>query len=216
MRHLPKPFISQLDTIRNKYPQSQGKENQPNNSHTLNKKPKTAKEEIFQFCEMVKQLQPAALKTVDLEDLEQLEEVLAASLRTVAEVRQRKVEKKSKKLKFGEVVVREYKRVLDGGGTVPDDNGPTLGLDWKSVKQLRRRLSSFEELRSQGRVEREKYMEKGYLPPVKRVNILAKNGTAKETMHQKILENVQIKKNRKETITCRQGIEISNLPVTPI
>ena len=226
MRHIPKQFISKLNGMRSnnnnlgrEEKNSKDFKNKENveNMGTNNQSGKTAREEVIGISLMVEEMsKPVILKTLTVEDLENLQDVLENCLESVKKVKERKIQNKSKKIQFTEVQVKEFSRAVDGGGTVPDDNGPTLGLDWNHVKVLRRRLSSFEQLRSNNRVDREQYMQKGYIPPIKRANILQKNGASTEVMNRNVMKNLEIKKNRKESVNCQQALHLSGLPVNPL
>jgi len=100
----------------------------------------------------------------------------------------------SRRCSFGEVQVREYDIVLSGGGGIPSEGGPPLGLGWQVIKQSQTSLANFEQARIGVRSPREVYMSEGYLSARQRSRILKQVGHSKKEIKRaaKRVEEVQL------------------------
>eukprot|EP00741_Cyanophora_paradoxa_P007744 tig00001206_g7492.t1 len=112
----------------------------------------------------------------------------------------------AKQTRFGQVEIREYRRTLSGGGGVPDDTGPSVGLDWEWENESVHQLSPFERARQITRVTREEYMNRGFMPADERRRILLENGHKSTALEREIRDLHDLKIKRQESVESPSGI----------
>ncbi len=82
------------------------------------------------------------------------------------------------KIKFGHVVIRCHARELWGGGGVPADDGPPLGLGWDVASESTQSVDAYESLRRHTRSPKDAYCVFGFLDATRRLSMLLQTGTS--------------------------------------
>eukprot|EP00658_Telonema_sp_P-2_P022801 TRINITY_DN19125_c0_g1_i2.p1 TRINITY_DN19125_c0_g1~~TRINITY_DN19125_c0_g1_i2.p1 ORF type:complete len:281 (-),score=47.10 TRINITY_DN19125_c0_g1_i2:9-851(-) len=104
---------------------------------------------------------------------------------------------------FGGVEIREYNIVMSGGGGIPSEGGPPLGLGWDVVNESSVSLAEFEQARIGVRSPREVYMSEGYLSSRQRSRILKQVGHSKKEIKKAAKKVEEVVTGRWELNTVR-------------
>eukprot|EP00008_Paramoeba_atlantica_P000758 CAMPEP_0201503896 /NCGR_PEP_ID=MMETSP0151_2-20130828/84915_1 /ASSEMBLY_ACC=CAM_ASM_000257 /TAXON_ID=200890 /ORGANISM="Paramoeba atlantica, Strain 621/1 / CCAP 1560/9" /LENGTH=248 /DNA_ID=CAMNT_0047897595 /DNA_START=468 /DNA_END=1215 /DNA_ORIENTATION=+ len=104
--------------------------------------------------------------------------------------------KKKNDVKFGFVEVREFQRQGGGGGAVPHDGGPTLGLGWGLVKNHHTDVDAFERQKEERKMSAQQFSS---IPFDQRVSILRQAGTPDHTLQSESEDNSRVLHLRHET-----------------
>ena len=112
-------------------------------------------------------------------------------------------------VRFSHVTIRTHSMELWGGGGVPADEGPPLGLSWEVVGERHVCLDEFEGEREQQRTPKDAYCCVGCVEPSKRAEMLRRCGsTAKQmrTVKQVRVNAASILRGSTETLLrCGSG-----------
>jgi len=89
------------------------------------------------------------------------------------------------RLSFSSVLVREFEQELGGGGGLPSEGSP-IGLGWAFQDQGEVEMDAYEGSRQGVRRERQEFMTKGYLTPIKRYKRLCELGFDDEDIEREL------------------------------
>jgi len=86
------------------------------------------------------------------------------------------------RVRFSHVTIRTHSMELWGGGGVPADEGPPLGLSWEVMGERHVCLDEYEGEREQERTPKDSYCSVGCVEPSKRAEILRRCGSTAKQM----------------------------------
>jgi len=81
------------------------------------------------------------------------------------------------KVRFGEVHIRTHSMELWGGGGVPQDDGPPLGLSFDVIEERSVQIEEWENERENARTPKDAYCAVGCVEPMRRAAILMRCGS---------------------------------------
>ena len=93
----------------------------------------------------------------------------------------RSCEPRVSRVRFSHVTVQELATEIWGGGGVPADDGPPLGLSWNLQSTRHVNIDDFEDERAQSRTPKDSYCVEGCMEPnVRRQMLLRAGSTMKQ------------------------------------
>ena len=100
------------------------------------------------------------------------------------------------RVRFSHVQVRQYEREVWGGGGVPADDGPPLGLSWDVANERSVELNEYEDERRSSRMSKDVYAMEGCVDSNQRRQLLLGAGSTQKQIKQAIKQVVQLNADR--------------------
>ena len=102
----------------------------------------------------------------------------------------------ARSVRFSHIDIRMHGTEIWGGGGVPADDGPPLGLSWSIESERRVELEDFEEERLRSRTPKDAYCVSGCVAPSQRMQMLLRSGSTHRQINSVKKEVAKLNRDR--------------------